>query len=259
MNPEAVVEKMWEERAAAILRTNDQQVAHDAMDAAVRGGFRVIEFTLGCSGPFELIEEFAKRDDLVVGAGTVLTVDDARRAVEAGARFIVSPVVDSAVIREAANMGAAAMPGTHTPTEMLQAHCAGAQLQKLFPCPAGGPSYVKATLGPLPFLRIVPTNGVDAGNVGDWIRSRRVGRRLRGHPVHAGGHRQSGLRRDRTERARVTRSRARRGAAGTNHGAGPVRARDGLGVGHGLAGHHSALHLPPPRLNQTPHTFTTAC
>ncbi len=109
MSPEAFVEKLWEERAAAILRTNDQQVAHDAMDAAVRGGFRVIEFTLGCPGPFELIEEFAKRDDLVVGAGTVLTVHDARRAVEAGARFIVSPVVDSAVIREAANMGAAAL------------------------------------------------------------------------------------------------------------------------------------------------------
>ena len=169
MKPEAVVEKLWEERAAAILRTNDQRVAHDAMDAAVRGGFRVIEFTLGCPGPFELIQEFAKRDDLVVGAGTVLTVDAARRAVEAGARFIVSPVVDSAVIREAANMGAAAIPGTHTPTEMLQAHCAGAQLQKLFPCPAGGASYVKATLGPMPFLRIVPTNGVDVGNVGDWI------------------------------------------------------------------------------------------
>lgn len=169
MSSEAFVDAVWEERATAILRTDDQQVAHDAMDAAVRGGFRLIEFTLGCPGPFELIAEFAGRGDVVVGAGTVLKPEDAKRAIDAGAKFIVSPVVDEAVIKTAVEAGVAAMPGTHTPTEMLQAWRWGAQLQKLFPAPAGGPAYVRATLGPLPFLRIVPTNGVDADNVGDWI------------------------------------------------------------------------------------------
>ena len=171
MNPETLLGTLWEERATAILRTNDHQVAHDAMSAAVAGGFRIIEFTLSCPQPFDLIEKFARQSDLIVGAGTVLRPEDARRAVEAGAGFIVSPVVDEAVIETAVDLGAVAMPGTHTPTEMLRAHRAGADLQKLFPAPAGGPDYVRFTLGPLPFLRIVPTNGVNAENVGQWINA----------------------------------------------------------------------------------------
>ena len=90
-------------------------------------------------------------------------------AVEQGARFLVSPVVDEAVIEEAVRLGVAMMPGTHTPTEMLRAHRAGAQLQKLFPAPGLGPAYVQACLGPLPFLKIVPTNGADATNAAAWL------------------------------------------------------------------------------------------
>lgn len=169
MTSDRFVQLLWDERATAILRTDDQDTAREAMQAAVRGGFRLLEFTLGCPGAFELIEELAGRDGLVVGAGTVLRRQDARRAIDAGASFIVSPVVDEEVIDEALAAGVAAMPGTHTPTEMVRAHRAGAPLQKLFPAPAGGPAYVQACLGPLPFLRLVPTNGVDAANVADWI------------------------------------------------------------------------------------------
>jgi 2-keto-3-deoxy-6-phosphogluconate aldolase len=126
MTPDHFIDTLWHERATAILRTDDQ-------DAAVRGGFKVIEFTLSVPGVFELIEEFSQRDGLLVGAGTVLRPEDARRAVDSGAKFIVSPVVDEAVISEAVAMDVAAM------------------------------------LGPLPFLRIVPTNGVDESNVADWL------------------------------------------------------------------------------------------
>ena len=132
-------------------------------------GRTVVEFTLNTPGASERIAEFSGRDGIVVGAGTVLTVDDARDAVRQGARFLVSPVVDPAVIEEAATLGVAVMPGTHTPTEMLRAHRAGAQLQKLFPAPGGGPGYVRACLGPLPFLRIVPTSGVDERNAADYL------------------------------------------------------------------------------------------
>lgn len=169
MTPEDFVRTLWNERAGAILRTDDQQVAHDAMDAAVRGGFRVLEFTMGCPDPFELIREFSTREDLIVGAGTVLTEEQAHRALDAGARFLVSPVTDEAIIDVAREAGVAAMPGTHTPGEMVRAWRAGAQLQKLFPPPAAGPAWVRTCLGPLPFLRIVPTSGVDADNVGDWL------------------------------------------------------------------------------------------
>ena len=156
-------------RASAILRTPIADAAKPAMEAALRGGFEVIEFTLTTPGAFELIAEFSRRPGIVVGAGTVLTTDEATQAVESGARFIVSPVVDEAVIDTAKTLGVAAMPGTHTPTEMLRAHRAGAQLQKLFPAPGIGAPYVKACMGPMPFLRIVPTSGVDAANAAAYF------------------------------------------------------------------------------------------
>ncbi len=169
MTPDEFVTLLKSEKASAILRTGIASAARPAMEAAVRGGFRIIEFTLTTPGAFELIAEFAAKPDLVVGAGTVLTEADAGRAVEAGARFLVSPVVDPAVIGAARRLGVTAIPGTYTPTEMLHAHRSGAPLVKLFPAPANGPAYVKACLGPLPFLRIVPTSGVDASNVSAFL------------------------------------------------------------------------------------------
>lgn len=169
MKPEAFVEQFGLEKASAILRTNDQEKAALAMEAAVRGGFKIIEFTLTIPGVFELVQDFSCREGLVVGTGTVMDVSQAQRSVEAGAQFLVSPVVDEVVINAAVELGVASMPGTHTPTEMFHAHRAGAQLCKLFPCPHGGPDWVRSVLAPMPFLKIVPTNGVDQHNVGDWI------------------------------------------------------------------------------------------
>lgn len=169
VTPSGFVDFYHQQRASAILRTDLPDAVAPAMDAAVRAGFRVCEFTLTVPNAFAHIAAFARRDGIVVGAGTVLTVEDARRAVEAGARFLVSPVVDEAVIEEAIRLGVAMMPGTHTPTEMLRAHRAGAPLQKLFPAPGIGPAYVRACLGPMPFLRIVPTSGVDASNAAAYF------------------------------------------------------------------------------------------
>lgn len=180
MTPEVFVETLWNHRTSAIVRAADQRVAAEAMNAAVQGGVRVVEFTLTTPGAHELIREFSKRtgltgvdglDHLVVGAGTVLTVAQAREAVEAGARFLVSPVADPDVIAAARDLGVAMMPGIHTPTEMLMAHRAGAPLLKLFPAPARGPVYLRSALAPLPFLRVVPTNGVDERNIADWLRA----------------------------------------------------------------------------------------
>ena len=159
MERQALVHFLKEVRATAILRTDIEEAAAPAMEAAVRAGFRAVEFTLTTPNAFSLIEDFARRDGLVVGAGTVLTPEDAKRAVEAGARFLVSPAMDEDVIRAAVSLNVAMMPGCHTPTEMLAAHRAGAPLQKLFPAPGIGPAYVKACLDPMPFLRIVPTHG----------------------------------------------------------------------------------------------------
>lgn len=169
MKPDEFLDFYARHRASAILRTSRREVARPAMEAAIRGGFRVCEFTLTVPDAYGLIGELAAVDDIVVGAGTVLTVDEAREAVAAGARFLVSPVTDEAVIEEARRLDVAVMPGTHTPTEMLRAHRAGAPLQKLFPAPGIGAAYVKACLGPMPFLRLVPTHGVDATNARAYL------------------------------------------------------------------------------------------
>jgi 2-dehydro-3-deoxyphosphogluconate aldolase/(4S)-4-hydroxy-2-oxoglutarate aldolase len=163
------VEKIGRAKASAILRTNDQEKAAQAMEAAIRGGFSIIEFTLTIPGVFDLVQDFSRREDLVVGTGTVMDVAQAQQSVDAGACFVVSPVVDETVIAAANELGVASMPGTHTPTEMLRAQRAGAQLCKLFPCPHGGPDWVRSVLAPMPDLKIVPTNGVDQHNAGDWI------------------------------------------------------------------------------------------
>jgi 2-dehydro-3-deoxyphosphogluconate aldolase/(4S)-4-hydroxy-2-oxoglutarate aldolase len=169
VNPDTFVKEFGRVKASAILRIDDQEKAARAMEAAIRGGFTIIEFTLTIPGVFELVQDFSKRENLVVGTGTVMDVSQAQQSVEAGARFLVSPVMDEEVIVAANQLGVASMPGTHTPTEMLRAHRAGAQLCKLFPSPSGGPGWVRSVLAPMPFLKIVPTNGVDQNNAAEWI------------------------------------------------------------------------------------------
>jgi 2-dehydro-3-deoxyphosphogluconate aldolase/(4S)-4-hydroxy-2-oxoglutarate aldolase len=170
MPPDEFMNEFRAARASAILRTDLADAAGPAMVAAIRGGFRICEFTLTIPGALDLIRAFSKREGIIVGAGTVLTPLEAHEAVDAGARFLVSPVVDEGVIAAAIERGVAAMPGTFTPTEMLRAHRAGARLQKLFPAPDAGPKYLKAILGPMPFLNIVPTNGVHENNARSWLK-----------------------------------------------------------------------------------------
>lgn len=172
---EQIIEVFLERRLSAIIRTHDEQLAADAMAAAVDGGFRIVEFTLTTPGAARLIERFAADPRLLVGAGTVLEPDQARRAVEAGARFLVSPVCDPAVINQAHELGVPMIAGCFTPTEMLAADRAGADFVKLFPAPPDVADYVRAVLGPLPFVRIFPTAGVTADNVADVLRAGAVG------------------------------------------------------------------------------------
>ncbi len=132
MTPESFVERFGREKASAILRCNDTEKAALAMEAAIRGGFSIIEFTLTIPGVYDLVRDFSQRPGLVVGTGTVMDAEQARKSVEAGARFLVSPVIDEVVISEAGRLGVACMPGTHTPTEMLsRVSCRGAIVQTL--------------------------------------------------------------------------------------------------------------------------------
>ncbi|MDA0372551.1 MAG: bifunctional 4-hydroxy-2-oxoglutarate aldolase/2-dehydro-3-deoxy-phosphogluconate aldolase [Planctomycetota bacterium] len=170
-NAHPLLETFAREGCSAILRTPHAGAVGPAMEAAVDGGFRIIEFTRNTPGALDHVREFSRRDDLIVGAGTILSAAEAREAVEAGARFIVSPVADEDVIRFCVDEGVLCIPGCFTPTEMLRAHRLGAHVIKLFPGPPDGPSFVRVCRGPLPFLRIFPTSGVTLDNVAAYLEA----------------------------------------------------------------------------------------
>lgn len=142
----------------------------DACRAAVRGGLSLLEITLTTPGALQAIETLAREDGVVAGAGTVLTPADARRVADAGGRFAMSPVFDPAMIDEAHRLGLLAVPGTSTPSEILAAHRHGARLVKVFPAAVlGGAAYIRAIRGPLPDIPIVPTNGITAETIAEYI------------------------------------------------------------------------------------------
>lgn len=142
----------------------------EACRAAVRGGLSLLEITLTTPGALQAIEIMAKEDGVVAGGGTVLTPEDARRVADAGGRFALSPVFDPDVVDEAHRLGLLVVPGTSTPTEILAAHRHGARLVKVFPAaPLGGAAYIRAVRGPLPHIPLVPTNGITAETIADYV------------------------------------------------------------------------------------------
>ena len=167
----AVAEFIARERLSAIIRTSDAETARRAMRAAIDGGFRVVEFTLTTPKALLLVKEFRALKDIVVGAGTVLTLEQVGEAKSAEAQFVVSPICDPDIVAEAARLDLASIPGASTPTELERAHRLGADFVKLFPAPAGGVEFVQAVRAPLPHLRIFPTNGITIENFLDYLHA----------------------------------------------------------------------------------------
>jgi 2-dehydro-3-deoxyphosphogluconate aldolase/(4S)-4-hydroxy-2-oxoglutarate aldolase len=170
---EAIVRRITALGALAVVRLPRADDVLPVAQALHAGGVSAIEVTMTVPGALHAIERLARQGDegLLIGVGSVLDAETARRAVEAGARFVVSPVFRAEVVEEAQRHGAAALPGAFTPTEILRAHEAGADLVKVFPSDALGPAFIKGVLAPMPFLRLVPTGGVTPANAGSWIRA----------------------------------------------------------------------------------------
>jgi len=142
-------------------------------EAVVAGGVDVIEFTMTTPGALEVLREAsaALGDTVLLGAGTVLDEETAIATIEAGARFIVSPTFSESVIRTCQRHGVVSVPGAYSPTEILAAWNAGADLVKLFPAASLGPRFISDVLAPLPDVKLVPTGGIDLDNAGDFIRA----------------------------------------------------------------------------------------
>ena len=157
----------------AIMRaqSSDQLIA--AADAIKAGGVRVIEVTMTTPGALDVIAEATHRygEDVLFGAGSVLDAETARAALLAGAGFVVAPTLNLDVVALCNRYSIPVMPGCFTPTEMLTAWEAGADMVKLFPAEIGGPALVKAIRAPLPQLEIVPVGGVNLDTAADFIRN----------------------------------------------------------------------------------------
>jgi 2-dehydro-3-deoxyphosphogluconate aldolase/(4S)-4-hydroxy-2-oxoglutarate aldolase len=155
-----------------VIRAPSATHALAAIEALRAGGIDIIELTMTVPSAVALIEQVVERhgDAIVVGAGTVLDAETARACILAGARFIVSPIVDEATITACRTYSIPVMPGALTPTEVVRAWRAGADLVKVFPCSAvGGASYIKALRAPLPQIALIPTGGVTVATVGDYL------------------------------------------------------------------------------------------
>jgi 2-dehydro-3-deoxyphosphogluconate aldolase/(4S)-4-hydroxy-2-oxoglutarate aldolase len=157
----------------AVIRLQDPRALHGVVRALAEGGVRALEVTMTVPRAIELIAELAPTlpEGFLLGAGTVLDPDTARRAVAAGAQFIVSPVFRPEVISAGHEQGVPVMPGCFTATEILNAWDAGADIVKVFPATSVGPGYLKDIRGPLPHVKLMPTGGVSIDNVGEWLKA----------------------------------------------------------------------------------------
>lgn len=154
----------------AILRRLDPELAVKLAIAIARAGIAALEITIDSEGALEVVSSLrAELPDTAVGVGTVLEPAAVEAAAEAGARFVVSPVVDESVIATCVRLGIPALPGAATPTEALLAWRAGASMVKLFPAASGGPGGLKAIHEPLPMIPLVAVGGVGGGNARAYI------------------------------------------------------------------------------------------
>jgi 2-dehydro-3-deoxyphosphogluconate aldolase / (4S)-4-hydroxy-2-oxoglutarate aldolase len=156
------------QRLVAVVRAPSVDAAIAVADALEAGGIAAIEVTFSTPGAPEAIRELAGRPGLVVGAGTVTTLGQAEDALRSGARFLVSPHTDLAIVAMGIENGVLTVPGALTPTEVVTA-AALVPLVKLFPGSVGGPGYLRALRAPFPDLRLMPTGGVSADNARDWL------------------------------------------------------------------------------------------
>ena len=157
-----------------VVRASSADEAMQAIDAIREGGVNVLEITMTVPGAVGGIAEVSKRygDQVVVGAGTVLDPETALRCIDAGAVFVVSPALNLETIEACIEAGIPVMPDALSPTEVLTAWNAGADMVKIFPAGAvGGPSYLKNLKGPLPQIKMIPTGGVSLSTAADFIKA----------------------------------------------------------------------------------------
>jgi 2-dehydro-3-deoxyphosphogluconate aldolase/(4S)-4-hydroxy-2-oxoglutarate aldolase len=170
---EIAFQRLSECGVVAVIRAQSEAQLQDIAKALVEGGVIGIEVTMSTPKAIAGIEKLADSfgDKAIVGVGTILEPATCADAIHAGAQFVVSPVLNPAIIETTRKLGKISIPGAYTPTEILTAWSAGADVVKVFPATTLGPGYLKDLLAPMPFLKLTPTGGVDLKTCGDWIKA----------------------------------------------------------------------------------------
>lgn len=173
MTKERVIERIKDKGIVAVVRAENSEKAFDIVEKCIAGGIDAIELTFSVPYAHHVIEDLSRKygDEIVLGAGTVLDSETARIALLSGAQYIVSPHFNPEVTKLCNRYRTASMAGVLTITEAVTAMEAGVDVLKLFPGDLSGPRFIKDIKGPLPWVQIMPTGGVDADNVGEWIKA----------------------------------------------------------------------------------------
>lgn len=188
MDKQKVRERIIEIGIVPVVRASSPAEACLAADAVRQGGIPIVEITMTVPGAIDVIRELVKNcgSDVLVGAGTVLNADVARRCIDAGAQFLVSPGLNLETVAFAATEGKLIMAGALTPTEVMAAWDAGADIIKVFPCgQVGGAKYIKSLKGPFPQIPFIPTGGVNLNTAAEFLEAGCVALGIGGELVQA--------------------------------------------------------------------------
>jgi len=171
----SILTQLLENKIVAIIRGSNPADVIKIAEALHAGGVRILEITMNSTKPLAVIEDLVDTlgDKMIIGAGTVLDPETARAAILAGAKFILSPIVDAKTIKMARTYGVVNIPGAYTATEIVQAYKTGGDIIKVFP--ATSPDYIKNILGPLPHIPLLPTGGVNLENIAAFKKAGAVG------------------------------------------------------------------------------------
>ena len=171
MKRSEVLSRIIESGVVAVIRMKDTNRLLKVIEAVRKGGVKSIEITMTVPGAIEIIRQLSTvvPPDVLLGAGTVVDEATANQVIDAGAKFVVGPVLNLGIISLCGKRDVAVMPGCYTPTEILTAWNAGADIIKVFPATSLGPKYFKDLRGPFPDIRLMPTGGVTIDNAGEWI------------------------------------------------------------------------------------------
>ncbi len=172
-NHSPIITEIHKRAVLAVVRLPNPKDAIPVTEALLKGGVSAIEITLSTPNTFEVIDQISRTfgDEALVGIGSVTTLEQARLAIDAGAKYVVCPVFKPEIISHTKSKNIPTIPGCFTPTEIQLAYEAGAEVIKVFPADRLGMTFFKSVKAPLPHLNLIPTGGVSLTNAGDWIKN----------------------------------------------------------------------------------------